>query len=92
MDTYTFYHRTVEAWAAATCDPEPVPDVMGRYVDWLRTLPWPRTFAACPMALDGPWIDYYLRRFTRYGVRQGHHEDDPCSSGAACASRAMPRQ
>jgi len=26
------------------------------------------TFAASPISLDGLWVDYYLRRFTRYGV------------------------
>jgi hypothetical protein len=40
------------AWNAATSDPEPVPDVMARYVDWLKGLPWPRMFAAFPLALD----------------------------------------
>ena len=79
--TLAWFKGHPEAWAAATSDPEPVPDVMARYVDWLRGLPWPRMFAACPMALDGPWIDYYLRRFTRYGVRQGHHEDDTLFTG-----------
>jgi hypothetical protein len=48
-------------------------------------------FAACPMALDGPWIGYYLRRFTGYGDRHGHHEDDTALSVAACASEAMRR-
>jgi hypothetical protein len=73
--------RTPGGRAAATTDPQPVPMVMARYVDWLKTLPWPRMFAACPTALEGPWVDYYLRRFTRYGVRQGHHEDDTVFAG-----------
>jgi hypothetical protein len=33
-------------------------------------------FAAFPLALDEIWIDDYLRRFTAYGIRQGHHETD----------------
>lgn len=79
--TLAWFRTQPGAWEAATTDPEPVPDVMARYVAWLRTLPWPRTFAAFPMSLDGLWIDHYLRRFTRYGVRQGHHEDDTVFAG-----------
>lgn len=40
------------------------------------------------MALDGPWIDFYLRRFTRYGVRQGHHEDDKVYTGGGLCSKS----
>lgn len=79
--TLEWFQTQPGAWAAATTDPEPVPDVMARYVDWLMALPWPRTFAAFPMSPDGPWIDYYLRRFTLYGVRQGHHETDLVFTG-----------
>jgi hypothetical protein len=79
--TLAWFEGHPEARAAATSDPQPVPMVMARYVDWLKTLPWPRMLAACPMALEGPRVDYYLRRFTRYGVRQGHHEDDTVFAG-----------
>lgn len=79
--TRAWFDTQPGAWEAATTDPEPVPDVIARYVEWLRALPWPRTFASFPMSLDGPWIDYYLRRFSRYGVRQGHHEDDTVFAG-----------
>ncbi|HTW13990.1 MAG TPA: hypothetical protein VMF51_02615 [Nocardioides sp.] len=95
--TLAWFGTQPGAWEAATTDPEPVVDVMVRYVDWLRTLPWPRTFAAFPMSLDGLWIDYYLRRFTRYGVRQGHHEQDTvfaggglCIKSYAAAISGMP--
>lgn len=79
--TLEWFQGHPEAWAAATTDPEPVPLVMERYVAWLRSLPWPRMFAAFPVVFDGLWIDYYLRRFTRHGVRQGHHEDDVLFTG-----------
>ena len=52
------------------------------HVEWLKALPWPRTFAAFPLALDGLWIDHCLRRFTRYGIRQGHHEEDIVFAGS----------
>lgn len=95
--TMAWFDGHPEAWAAATTDPEPVIDVMTRYVEWLKELPWPRMFASCPMALDGPWIDHYLRRFTAYGVRQGHHEDDKvfiggglCIKSYAAAVTGLP--
>ena len=37
-----------EAWAAATTDPEPVPQVLSRFVSWVHELPGPRMFAAFP--------------------------------------------
>ena len=76
------------AWAAATDDPEPVVRVMERYVAWVQCLPWPRMFAAFPLALDGIWMDYYLRRFTSYGVRQGHHETDRLFVGGGLCLRS----
>jgi hypothetical protein len=76
------------AWAAATDDPEPVVRVMDRYVAWVQDLPWPRMFAAFPLALDGIWMDYYLRRFTSYGVRQGHHETDRLFVGGGLCLRS----
>lgn len=41
-----------------------------------RTIRGRRGAAACPLGFDGTWIDYYLRRFTRYGVAQGPYESD----------------
>src|SRR3546814_13986938 len=40
---------------------------MRRYAEWLRGLPGQPVFAAHPLAFDGAWIDYYLRRFL--GIR-----------------------
>jgi hypothetical protein len=86
--TLAWFRTQPEAWAAATTDPEPVHDAMERYVDWVRALPWPRMFAALPLALDGIWIDHYLRRFTCYGIRQGHHEDDTIFVGGGLCIRS----
>lgn len=95
--TLAWFQTQPGAWAAATSNPEPVADVMSRYVAWIAGLPWPRMFAAFPLALDGLWMDYYLRRFTRYGVRQGHHETDTlfiggglCIKSYAAAVTGMP--
>lgn len=73
--TLAWFQTQPEAWAAATTDPEPVALVMQSFVDWVRDLPRPRMFAAHPLAFDGGWIDYYLRRFTRYGLVQGPYEE-----------------
>lgn len=75
-DTYAWFQYQPEAWAAATTDPQPVPAVMADYTSWVRSLPEPRMFAAHPVAFDGAWIDYYLRRFTPYGLTQGPYEAD----------------
>ena len=63
--------------ATATTNPEPVPEVLTRYVAWIKALPGRRAslFAASPLAFDGLWIDYYLRRFTRYGIAQGPSQE-----------------
>jgi hypothetical protein len=65
--TLEWFEGFPEAWAAATTDPEPPQDVMARYADWVRGLPGAAIFAAHPLAFDGAWIDYYLRRFL--GIR-----------------------
>jgi hypothetical protein len=65
--TMNWFKGFPEAWAAATTDPEPPQDVMARYAAWLRGLPGRPVFAAHPLAFDGAWIDYYLRRFC--GIR-----------------------
>lgn len=56
--TLEWFATQPEAWAAATGDPEPVVPVMEQYVAWVQGLPWPRMFAAFPLALDGIWMDY----------------------------------
>ncbi|ANS78535.1 hypothetical protein SGUI_1139 [Serinicoccus hydrothermalis] len=84
-DTLAWFQGHPEAWAAATTDPEPVPEVMSRWVEWVRSLPRPRAFAASPIAFDGTWMDHYLRRFTRYGLTQGPYETDTLfDHGALC--------
>lgn len=75
-DTYAWFQTQPAAWAAATTAPQPVPDIMAAFVTWVQKLPHPRMFAASPLAFDGTWMDYYLRRYTRYGLAQGPYEDD----------------
>jgi len=75
-DTYAWFQTVPEAWAACTSNPRPVAEVLADYVRWVQNLPRPRAFAAAPVAFDGGWIDYYLRRFTRYGLVMGPDETD----------------
>ncbi|MFI5912812.1 hypothetical protein [Dactylosporangium sp. NPDC051541] len=87
-DTYAWFETQPGAWAAATTDPQPVDLVMRQFVAWLRELPAPRTFAASPIAFDGTWMDYYLRRFTRYGLTQGPYEPDVLFTGPGLCLRS----
>ncbi|MER7282764.1 exonuclease [Dactylosporangium sp. NPDC000244] len=87
-DTYAWFQTQPEAWAAATTDPQPVQLVMNQFAAWVRDLPGPRMFAASPIAFDGSWMDYYLRRFTRYGLVQGPYEEDVLFNGPGLCLRS----
>ncbi len=86
--TLTWFRSVPEAWDAATTNPKPVVDVMAEYVTWVKSLPGEKTFAASPLAFDGVWIDYYLRRYTRYGIVQGPYEDDHLFDGPGLCIRS----
>lgn len=86
-DTYAWFQTQPEAWAAATTDLRPIDQVMTQFVAWVRDLPGPRMFAS-PIAFDGGWIDYYLRRFTRYGLVQGPYEKDVLFDGPGLCLRS----
>lgn len=85
--TYAWFQTVPDAWAAATTNPRPIAQVMAEYVEWLRSLPEPRMFAASPIAFDGGWMDYYLRRFTAYGLVQGPDETDVVFHGPGLCLR-----
>ncbi|MBP1780686.1 MULTISPECIES: hypothetical protein [Micromonospora] len=86
--TYAWFQTQPEAWAAATTNPQPVHEVMTQFAEWVRALPKSRIFAASPIASDGGWIDYYLRRFTRYGLVQGPYEEDVLFNGPGLCLRS----
>lgn len=87
--TLAWFQSVPEIWEAATANPEPVTDVMARYVNWVKSLPGEKTFAASPLAFDGVWIDYYLRRFTPYGILQGPYENDRLFDGTGLCIRSF---
>lgn len=69
--TMAFWHQHPEAWTAATTDPEPAEEVIQRFVAWIRSFDAEPIFAAHPVALDGLWLDYYLKRFTQRPLLEG---------------------
>lgn len=87
-DTYAWFQTQPEAWAAATTDPEPARQAILGFADWVKSLPESRIFAAHPVAFDGLWIDYYLRRFTDYGLTQGPYESDVLFPGGGMCIRS----
>jgi hypothetical protein len=86
--TRAWFETVPEAWKAATENPQPVAEVMAGFTNWVKSLPGQKTFAASPLAFDGLWIDYYLRRFTRYGIVQGPDEDDCLFKGTGLCIRS----
>ena len=87
-DTYAWFQTHPEAWAAATTDPKPPGQVMAEFVAWLQSFDQPRVFTASPIAFDGLWIDYYLRRFTSHRLVQGPYEPDRLFHGAGLCLRS----
>lgn len=61
--TLAWFKAQPEAWAAATCDPQPPELEMRRFETWVEELPGVPMFAAHPLMFDGAWIDFYMRRF-----------------------------
>jgi DNA polymerase III alpha subunit (gram-positive type) len=74
-NTMKFWASQPEAWAAATHDPLPPEAVMQSFVAWVKQYPH-AIFAAHPINFDAMWMNFYLRRYTRYAVTQGLHETD----------------
>jgi hypothetical protein len=75
--TMAWFKTEPEAYAFATTNPRPAGAVMTDFAAYVRKLPGAPAFASHPLALDGVWFDYYLRRFTGYSILPGHREKDP---------------
>ena len=69
--TKAFWLERPEAWAAATNNPQPAATVIDRFVKWIKSFNGEAIFAAHPVSLDGPWLDYYLKRFTGRPLFEG---------------------
>lgn len=84
-DTLAWFRtQPPEVWRAATEDAQPPERVMSDFAHWIRSLAVPVFFAASPAAFDGGWIDFYLRRFTPYGLVMGPDAADPLFAGHLC--------
>lgn len=71
-----------EAWADATRDPKPADIAIQDYVQWIRDLPTQAVFVAHPLAFDGFWIDWYLRRFAELRLACGPYGGERLFFGA----------
>lgn len=69
--TMAFWQKHPEAWQAATENAQPPAHVIDRFTRWIRSFQAEPIFAAHPVALDGPWFDYYLKRFTGRSLFEG---------------------
>jgi hypothetical protein len=69
--TMAFWQKHPEAWQAATENAQPPAHVIDRFTRWIRSFQAEPIFAAHPAALDGPWFDYYLKRFTGRSLFEG---------------------
>jgi hypothetical protein len=87
-ETLAWFEAQPEVWVAATDDPRPIAEVLSSYVAWVKALPGDTMFAASPLAFDGTWMDYYLRRFTGYGLVQGPYETDRLFDGVGLCLRS----
>jgi hypothetical protein len=69
--TMDFWRRHPEAWAAATENAHPPEAVVRQFVAWVKSFDGEPIFAAHPVSLDGPWFDYYLKRFIGRPLSEG---------------------
>ncbi len=69
--TMEFWHKHPDAWAAATLNPVTPSLAMHDFIAWIRSFDAKPIFAAHPVALDGPWLNYYLIRFVGRALFEG---------------------
>ncbi|MFF5076767.1 hypothetical protein ACFY36_06930 [Actinoplanes sp. NPDC000266] len=53
-DTYAWFQTHPEAWQAATESPKPPAGEMARFASWVKALPGPCVFTACPITEVAP--------------------------------------
>ena len=69
--TMAFWRNHPEAWQAATENAQPAASTIQSFVEWIKSFDADPVFAAHPVSLDGPWIDYYLKRFMGQPLFEG---------------------
>ena len=88
-DVMAWWATQPEALAATRDGARDAAAVMTDFVLWVKSLPAPCIFAAHPMAFDGEWITYYLRRFTPYAVVQGFYDRDKLFTASGLCLRSF---
>jgi DNA polymerase III epsilon subunit-like protein len=79
-----FENDEPEALAATTTDPRDPGAVMDDFVAFVLGLPGLRIFTAHPVAFDGSWIDFYLRRYTDHQLLDGMYASEPLFHDSLC--------
>jgi len=69
--TMAFWRNHPEAWVAATENAQPATSTIQSFVAWIKSFDAEPIFAAHPISLDEPWLDYYLRRFAGQPLFEG---------------------
>lgn len=88
-NTLAWFATQPEAWAAATTNPRDPAAAIADFVAWGFGFVGRRVFAASPLAFDGFWIDYYLRRFAdRPLVPPPHPGPEPLFHGHGLCIRS----
>lgn len=70
-DTLTWIKAQPGLHTALTQNARDPADVMDAYVTWVRSLGAEPVFAAHPLAMDGLWIDHYLKAFAGLRLLKG---------------------
>jgi hypothetical protein len=61
--TMLFWEKNPEAYQATRTNPEHPQAALGRYVEWLKSLPGKPIFVAYPVGFDFLFVYWYLMRF-----------------------------
>lgn len=81
-ETMAFWRTCPEAYAAATQNPIAANKIMKDFVSWIKSFQRNCIFASHPLALDGLWFDYYLRRFADMPLYEGPWKKDRLFNGS----------
>lgn len=69
--TIEWFQKFPAAWQALNTDPQEPVDAIQSFVRWVKSLDGEPIFVAHPLAMDGPWVDLYMRRFARIRLLKG---------------------
>jgi hypothetical protein len=79
--TMALFRDHMEAWKASTTNPQRASAGITAFASWVKSLPGQTALVASPLSQTAVWLDFYLRRFTAYGVYRGPFIIDPLFFG-----------